>query len=148
MQYKWLIAGLILWTTMMGCKDKSSVDDSMDVVTVEIPEDFLTFYNQFHTDTLFQVEHINFPLAGLPSLDPQEDISGTTFWWERDGWKYHRPFNDMDGTYSRTFTNFQDIITETIKDQSGQFTMVRRFTRSGDSWRLIFYKELGRNRMQ
>lgn len=111
---------------------------------IEIPEDFISFYNQFHTDTAYQLQHILFPLQGIPSLKAGDDITGMQWWFEKDGWKYHKPFNDMDGTYTRSFDNFAGIITETIVDNTGQFTMVRRFTKSSeDEWTLIYYKEMG-----
>lgn len=127
--------------TLYSCKNKESVEQEL---YTEIPEDFIPFYEQFHNDTLFQVEHIQFPLEGIPSLSEDTNLEGFTFWWERDGWKYHKPFNSQDNTFTRSFSNFAGIITETIKDGSGQFTMMRRFTKIGDEWKLIYYKEMGR----
>ncbi len=131
---------ILLFTA--SCKNNST-QESQEVFT-EIPEDFIAFYEQFHLDTAYQVAHIQFPLEGIPSLSANTDLEGFTFWWERVGWKYHKPFNDNDGTFTRTFTNFAGIITESIQDDSGQFTMMRRFSKMDGEWTLIYYKEMGR----
>ncbi len=126
---------------IISCNSKKS---NQDVFTA-MPEDFVSFYDQFHADTSFQIEHIHFPLEGMPALQPGSDLEGFSFWWERKGWKFHKPFDDMNGSFKRNFSSFANIITETIYDQSGQFSMVRRFSKMDGQWKLIYYKQLGRN---
>mgnify|MGYP000188651632 CR=1 FL=1 len=137
---------LLMWSTFLiislfSCKDKNETPQD---IYVEIPEDFVEFYDKFHSDTIYQIEHIHFPLEGIPAMSKGTDLEGFSFWWERDGWKYHKPFDAMDGTFTRDFSNFAGIITETIRDNSGQFTMVRRFSKMDGEWKLIFYKQLSR----
>lgn len=141
MNRKYVILGLAA-ICFLSCKQKEEAVKSP--ITNEIPEDFVSFYEQFHLDTAYQVDHIMFPLEGMPSLDPNSDLNGFTFWWERIGWKYHKPYDDQNGTYSRSFSNFGGIITEHIRDNSGQFTMMRRFSKMDDEWMLIYYKQMGR----
>ena len=39
----------------------------MDEATASrLPEDFVAFYERFLQDSLYQMEHINFPLEGIP----------------------------------------------------------------------------------
>ncbi len=33
-----------------------------------VPVDFMDFYMNFHQDSLYQMEHIQFPLRGMPSM--------------------------------------------------------------------------------
>jgi hypothetical protein len=65
------------------------------------------------------------------------------FKWQKDKWIIHKPYNDGGGEFSRSFLNFNNIITEEISDASGQFTMVRRFSKMDNDWYLIYYKEIG-----
>ena len=139
MQWRSNILLVLLSLLLFACKEKVE-----EIPKTEIPEDFVEFYNKFHTDTLFQVEHIHFPLEGMPALAPGSDLEGFSFWWERVGWKMHKPFDDNGGTFTRTFSNFAGIITEQISDNSGQFTMMRRFSKMDGEWTLIYYKEMGR----
>ena len=139
MQWRSNILLILLSLLLFSCKEKVA-----EIPKTEIPEDFVEFYNKFHTDTLFQVEHIHFPLEGMPALAPGSDLEGFSFWWERVGWKMHKPFDDNGGTFTRTFSNFAGIITEQISDNSGQFTMMRRFSKMDGEWTLIYYKEMGR----
>ena len=55
----------------------------------------------------------------------------------------HRPFDNGGGEFKRSFINFNNIITEEIADRSGQFTMIRRFSKMDEDWYLIYYKEMG-----
>lgn len=141
MQYNWIKSSLLtalVFVTIISCKQ------NQEEAKTEIPADFVEFYELFHTDTIYQVDHIQFPLEGMPALTPGSDLEGFKFWWERIGWKMHKPFNDNGGTFHRNFSNFAGIITESISDDSGQFTMERRFTKMDGEWTLIWYKEMGR----
>jgi hypothetical protein len=138
LRFKILIFALCS-AVLFSCKEKVQEEPK-----TEIPEDFVEFYNLFHTDTTYQLDHIHFPLEGMPALSPDSDLQGFSFWWEREGWKIHKPFDDNGGTFNRAFSNFAGIITETISDDSGHFSMMRRFSKMNGEWMLIYYKEMGR----
>lgn len=107
--------------------------------TDKVPTDFWGFYTQFHEDSAFQVNHINFPLAGIPTnIDSTTDISN--FVWQRNDWQIHRPINNESGDFNQYFSTIGDkIVVENIQQKSSGFGMQRRFVRSGDSWNLIYY---------
>ena len=89
----------ILFLLSLGaCKTESS--ESPDVVpeAVELPQDFLDFYEEFHADTLFQLNHISFPLSGKPASG-QFSIDLTDFKWTREGWRIHKRIADDDDTF-------------------------------------------------
>jgi len=111
-----------------SCNEKSPTTDSNEVV--EIPESFVDFYERFHADSLFQMNHIVFPLA---------QKSDSTKWLE-DNWSLHKAFNSQDGNYSRSFDNFNGIIIETIREKNNAFIITRRFAPSADSYNLIYYQ--------
>jgi hypothetical protein len=142
-----LLFFLILLSTIftIGCKDKAaSLDEDLSGGTVtKLSSDFLTFYDQFTEDSLFQIDHIIFPLEGIRARVSEDDEEPLELKWEKDTWRIHKKFNDVDETFTRQFVDFNGIVTENISDKTGQFTMIRRFAKIGDQWMLIFYKEMG-----
>lgn len=130
----------LIFLSLGSCRNKNTVEYSEP--PVEMPESFISFYKQFHTDSLFQIEHIIFPLAGQPYYLDDPTLE-KPFVWQREDWKMHHEFDAMDKTFIRSFDNFEGIITETISDTLGQFSMVRRFTEIDGEWQLIFYKDMG-----
>lgn len=107
-------------------------------------DDFMTFYDRFGTDSLFQVQHIIFPLEGMKSVTDTIEIVNPDFRWQREDWVVHGPFDDMDGTFVREFIAAKDIVVENIHDNSGTFSMERRFAKMSSGWNLIYYREMGR----
>jgi hypothetical protein len=106
--------------------------------------EFQDFYQKFSTDSAFQMEHTVFPLEGMRSLQDSLDIPDPNFRWTQDNWRLHKPYDDMNGTYSREFVDFAGIVVEKISDTSGQYTMERRFSKLSSGWHLIYYREMGR----
>ncbi len=118
---------LILITMLVACKSDGSEPDSM---VTEIPSEFVDFYRTFHADSVFQMNHIVFPLQS------REDSLA----WTKDEWIMHQPFNDMDGEYIRDFKNIGGIIIEHVVQKNGLVHIERRFARSRASYNLIYYK--------
>jgi len=137
---------LFLQFSLISCKDNKS---SSNVVTptegIYDSKEFQEFYEKFSTDSLFQIEHIVFPLEGMRSLQDSLDIPDPNFRWTQDKWKIHKSYDDMNGTFSREFIDFAGIVVEKISDTSGQYTMERRFGKLSSGWHLIYYKEMGPN---
>jgi len=106
--------------------------------------EFQTFYDQFHKDSLFQVNHITFPLEGLP---PQADsltfVKG--YRWQKEDWRMQKPIDTSSGEFSKTYSNLgSDMIIEHITHETGQFGIQRRFAKIGGEWNLIYYAALNR----
>jgi len=106
--------------------------------------EFQAFYDQFHTDSLFQINHITFPLEGLP---PQADsltfVKG--YRWQKEDWRMQKPIDTSNGEFSKTYANLgSDMIIEHITHETGQFGIQRRFTKIGGEWNLIYYAALNR----
>lgn len=107
--------------------------------TEELP-DFEAFYQLFHSDSEYQLAHIQFPLQGVSSRP--EDHS-TNFRWEKEDWQIHRSF-DASSSFRSEFTSLgDDLVIERIIHQNGQYGMERRFSRlGGQEWYLIYYAAL------
>ena len=111
-----------------------------------LPDDFVEFYNTFHTDSTFQMAHIEFPLEGYPSganADSTQDMS--KFRWTADKWQMHRLnfYNDKD--FSRRFDSpMQIVVNEIIVQKQSGYGTLRRFMKRGTDWHLIFYSDMNR----
>jgi hypothetical protein len=106
-----------------------------------LPPDFKSFYHQFHHDSTFQMEHIVFPLQGLPGhADP--DSTGSVMLWQKETWKIHKPIDHIED-YIHTFDILgDDMIVETIEERNAPIAMQRRFARMAAGWHLIYYIEM------
>lgn len=99
-------------------------------------EEFIKFYDKFHTDSLYQIKHIIFPLEGhiYNEDNEKEKIS-----WTLENWKLHKAFDDMGGTFTRSYSEFGGIISEKILDDRNISSMERRFSKIQNEWHLIYY---------
>jgi hypothetical protein len=103
----------------------------------QLPESFKAFYEQFQSDSTYQVNHIIWPLRRITDDSiPLPD-------WTAETWVLHQPFNDMGGTFERSFIVSDQLIQEVIADASGNYSMERRYHTAGDSWRMIYYRAMG-----
>ncbi|NND09391.1 MAG: hypothetical protein HKN87_23710 [Saprospiraceae bacterium] len=130
-----LIYSLSLLFILSACSesDQSSGSNAAE------SDDFEAFYQRFHADSLFQMEHIAFPLAGLPiHADSLEDAR--SFFWQEDNWVLHRAFDERLTGYERSRKRFgSNIIIETIVQKDTDIGMIRRFAKMDDEWILIYY---------
>lgn len=105
---------------------------------VEVGDDFRAFYDRFLTDSVYQLEHIQFPVPGLPNNATGDDPD---FRWTRESWALHRP-NDADQTgFSSRFTPIgDDLVVEQLVHSGSGMMLERRFARLDDeNWYLIYY---------
>lgn len=108
-----------------------------------LPEDFTTFYQRFLTDSLYQIEHIVFPLEGIPDNADSAIVAGGGFRWQKENWVMHKLVDPADSDFDIHFETFGDeIVTENLIHRSGQYALVRRFAKQGEAWNLIYYAGL------
>ncbi len=138
MKHSIIIAGIILMV-LAACKEKKASEPANG-----LPEDFVQFYEKFHSDSAYQMAHIQFPLPGLPSGVTEENKGDfESFHWQRKDWVLHKPFKNPDNQFERTFDVIsEDIIIETIQVKSTDIKMVRRFAKLSGDWFLIYYRNL------
>ena len=121
----------LLFLLLISCKSEpTAVHEEVSLFKEEIPQDFLSFYDRFHSDAEYQLSHIIFPL---------KQKTDSTLWYKED-WVLHKPFNTQGGEFSRKYTHLNGIVVENIQDQKGLYTIERRFSKSSDGYNLIFYK--------
>ena len=107
-------------------RDKKTTDNEIANDPVYQSEEFISFYDKFSTDSTFQMDHTVFPLEGMKAQKDSLDIQNPDFKWQKDDWKLHKPYDDMDGTFSREMLDLNGIVIERISDQSGKYSMERR----------------------
>ena len=143
-----LFLSLLITTVMVSsCKSKA---DSEPIAVEEGPqpfenEEFVSFYNTFSSDSLYQLDHIAFPLEGMRPMADSLDIVPPDFRWTKDTWKIHKAFDDGNKSFVRQIINGPGgVIIENISDVSGQYTMERRFAKLSSGWNLIYYRKMGK----
>jgi hypothetical protein len=139
MHWKYNLAFILLLALSFSfCKKEKPKEFN---ISENLPGSFLSFYEKFHMDSTFQMNHIIFPLEGMPS-DMDSTSESLNFHWSKDTWVIHTPFNDRGGSFQRSFLNIDNIILEKIFDQHRNFEMERRFTEMQGEWYLIYYAAL------
>ena len=135
-KYNILVGFLVAMLTIIGCKKKEANIDQA------LPVGFESFYTKFHEDSIFQIDHIRFPLEGIPSISSQEVIPD--FHWDIKDWTMHRPFTDFSD-YTREFTVIDStIVIERIQLKNKEYGMERRFAKTGNEWQLIYYAAMNK----
>lgn len=133
---------------LFACKsDKTSTNVTGIDFDENLPPDFLKFHMRFHQDSVFQIEHIAFPLPGIPNMayDLSQD-SIANFHWTPEEWIMHKPFNYSED-YSRKYITYsQNLIGELIFETQSGFGIERRFSKTKSGWKLIYY--VGMNEVQ
>ncbi len=109
-------------------------------------EDFDKFYKKFHSDSLFQLSRIDFPLEGLPAFAEEQFFEEGSFEWQKESWDLHREIN---------YKEFPDINVEIVRkeaevtefvDMGSGFGLERRFELRKQQWFLVYY--VGMNRLK
>lgn len=131
-----------------ACKnndDKPATAAADSTETPALPAGFADFYQKFHSDSLFQVEHIVWPLEGLPNNADSATVTSKTFHWTPEDWRMQHQFDFQVSEYKREIVPLtESLVMERIIHQSGQFGMVRRFAIVGGDWHLIYYAGVNR----
>lgn len=106
----------------------------------QLPTDFMEFYYKFHSDSLFQMSSIFFPLEGLPNHADPEFIANEKFFWSPDQWEFQKQIVKNNKDYSANYINVSDmLVEETITELKSGLKLIRRFAKTGSGWRLIYY---------
>ena len=106
-----------------------------------LPEDFLEFYDKFHSDIDFQKSHINWPLKGLPSDPGGEKKVPDNFFWNKGKWVMHHRVKTDNEFFVISYANIDNkMIIERVESTQAPLRMERRFAKLSDGkWTLIYY---------
>ena len=101
-----------------------------------VPLDFMDFYMKFHADSVYQYDHIQFPLKGMPAMaiDLSQD-SLNRFHWQKEDWSIHKPFMGNEDEFLKEFRVISNsLISEFIIEKQMGYGMERRFSKLGNKW--------------
>ena len=139
---KYVLNSFILTLLVISCKHNPPALKKEEAA--ELPADFVTFYEKFHSDSLFQMAHISFPLEGYP-MSPDSATLASNFRWTADKWRMHKGMMYADSLYTRKFDMpFPTAITEVIMQKQTPYGTYRRFLKRDNDWMLIFYSDMNR----
>ena len=135
------------FAVFFACKQPATAPQVESIATsdTQMPADFSAFYDKFHSDSLYQIAHISWPLQG----DKSEQIDSTHYQkkettWEQGNWRMHRPVDYRSGDYKRQVQMLGDgLLIEYITITAGGYGIERRFAKQPDGeWNLIYYSDM------
>lgn len=108
-----------------------------------MPEGFLVFYEKFHRDSLFQLDHIQWPLQGeafSPVLEAGKSNKEMRQ-WTRDSWVMHHPLDLGPSNLARTWMPVgSGMVVERVCEKISKLCLERRFAKNtSGEWELIYY---------
>jgi len=145
------ISLMFAFQKIMNDKDPTSEEvqptASQSNSVADLPADFLVFYTQFHSDSSFQMAHINFPLEGLPEYADSTILAEGNFKWQGDDWKIHKNLDARKENFTQNLNVVSkglifEFIPASIEDNKQNLWIERRFLKSNGEWRLIYYSGL------
>lgn len=135
---------LLFASCFPACKNQPKEAEQVTQASVQIPQDFLDFYEKFHRDSLYQVAHITWPLQG----DTDEQVDSTHFRkkntaWQQAEWRMQKlDFNRDDYVFDRQMLG-DILVIERIRPKTANYGIERRFAKQPDGeWALIYYSDL------
>lgn len=127
------------------CKNRSTENTTTTQAeqAVILENDFVDFYKRFHEDSLFQVAHIQWPLAGK-EIERGADGAlqlAAGLGWRPETWAFQRLPALNTGEFVRDFEPMgSDLMIEKITTTGDvKYMILRRWAKLSGEWRLIFY---------
>lgn len=130
---------ILMLGTIFSCKPKNKVQETPALAA--LPDEFKQFYDKFNTDTTFQMQHIQFPLLGLPSDVDSATVVNQDYYYTADTWVKHKPIDFSKNEFKQEFQIMTDrMIVERVYKQDNTYMVERRFAKISDNqWYLIYY---------
>jgi len=122
----------------------NQVEEQVVETTTPDANDFETFYNQFHNDSVYQIEHVLFPLQGLPTNADTTVLRNRNFYYQKEDWVMQNHLPENSDFQSNLTAIDSALVIERILHESGQFAMERRFAKMDGEWMLIYYAGVNR----
>ncbi|MBO9583842.1 MAG: hypothetical protein J7574_06755 [Flavobacterium sp.] len=105
----------------------------------ELPENFDEFNIKFHSDSLFQVSRVDFPIEG-------KHIAGfEQYNWTRKNWQFQAvPVAEKSEIeeYQHSLVKTDTLITERFWIPNSGFEVERQFKLIHNKWFLIYYNDI------
>lgn len=138
----------VISVVLFSCGQGDAEKGVMKAKAVDKPsDDFMAFYHQFLSDSVFQMQHIAWPLQGVTDTDPDANgnVKKVLTEWDSTNWVIHHLVNfDDNAEFTRQFEVMGDeVVIEYIRTRAMNYGMERRFTRNdAGEWELIYYADM------
>jgi len=112
---------------------------SMKSIFQKETEDFETFNSKFHSDSIFQMSRINFPIEGHLIEDFKK------YNWNSKNWQLMKTTvgsKNLSKDYKVKTMKSDSLVIENIWIENSGFYLERRFKRINNQWFLICYNEV------
>lgn len=131
---------LVFWLALFLCACGGSSNEPLPL-DAKGREDFIAFHAKFYSDSLFQMQRIEFPMLGN-----NPNGSSERFYWDTDNWKFKKApeSNDPDIEIA-PFYDMEDVMRERILVQK-RFMIENLFSLINNKWYLTQYsgiKDIG-----
>lgn len=117
----------------------SKGDSIVKTTKKELPENFDEFNKKFHSDSLFQVSRVDFPIEGKHIYGFEQ------YSWTRKNWQFHAiPVQEKSEIeeYQHTLVKTDTLITERFWIPDSGFEVERQFKLIKNKWFLIYYNDI------
>ena len=138
-----IVLFVLMIVAAVSCKQSAEAEIETDIrvsnpgIAHVSDPDFIDFYQKFHSDSLFQMSRIDFPLKGLPIFfDPQTD--DPNYFHQKEDWRMHKEVNYTKAGYVTQYLDRIIVVEERIIDDEN-YGMIRRFYKDVDGWKMIYF---------
>lgn len=153
MNTKKIILIVIASVILIGCSQKEKTNEKKVSNWVVDNENFYEFSKLFYTDSIFQINRINFPLSGDHNIDIENSLSNeigdsTIHGWKRENWVMLRnvtfqgedTVKNIDGViYRKKIRKTDTLVTESEYIEDSGFEIIKKFSLNKGKWYLIYY---------
>lgn len=102
-------------------------------------ESFDVFYSRFNSDSVFQINRIDFPMEGFKlegDYNPLQEIENHI--WTRDNWNFFS-INSGKNSYNFSLEKTDSLIKETIIVDNSGFEVYREFKLKDSIWIMTYF---------
>lgn len=109
----------------------------------DLPKDFKAFYQQFHSDSAYQMAHIEWPLKGETGVNKDTSNTVRLTEWLPENWRVMQFPDTTMSTLKRSFETVGDVmVIERMAYPMVGMGYERQFYKEENGeWRLIYYAE-------
>ncbi len=130
---------------LFSCKNGSTGPMQKAAEMSDLPKDFLDFYQQFHTDSAYQIAHIEWPLKGEKTVPGDNGIDKKVLaTWEPENWAIQHLPDLVSSGLKRSFETISEVLViEHLQYPMVNYGMERQFYKDeNNEWRMIYYTEM------
>lgn len=124
-----------------ACKNDKSVKTAK--TQIEIDKSFAPFYDKFHSDEAYQLEHIVFPLQGLPLQTDSSGLANGNSYLQKEEWVFQNALDENSGFHREYKVINPKLLEELVINEDRTIGVVRRFVKISDEWFLMYYTKMG-----